>query len=244
MKAYKNKKQQEKQNLERILSKSDKIISYFHNGCIVLSKSIGKILHHLLLNLDYDPKVIVGDIVTDNISKLYEWITSFEKNEYLKKRKIFRKMQEKINFYKKIETQTIKDAYSRLASFLKQNNQLAERGEFSILNVTNQGLNTVSRFSFNNRSMFSNRTNQFESVNEDFNMNILDELNVEKGGRTNESLPDILCRFQNKLNGENLGTMPPVLLNDFIKKFKTVTGRFKRQLLRSSVETVIGNQTR
>ena len=235
MKAYKNKRQQEKQNLERILSKSDKIISYFYNACTVLSKSIGKILHHLLLNLDYDPKDIVGDIVTDNINKLYEWITSFEKNEYLKKRKIFRKMQEKINFYKKIEIQTIKDAYSRLASFLKQNNQLAERGEFSILNATNQGINTVSRFSFNNRSMFSNRTNQYESVHDDFNMNILDELNTEKGGRTNETLTDLLCRFQSKLNGENLGNMPPVLLNDFIKKFKNVTDNFYGQILKLSL---------
>ena len=231
MKAYKDKRQQEKHNLERILSKSDKIISYFYNACTVLSKSIGKILHHLLLNLDYDPKVIVGDIVTDNINKLYEWITSFEKNDYLKKRKIFRKMQEKINFYKKIDISTIKDAYTRLASFLKQNNQLAERGEFSILNATNQNINTMSKFSFNNRSVFSNKTNQFESLHDDFNINILDELNTERGGRNNETLTDLLCRFQNKLSGDSLANMPPAILEDFIKKFKNVTGKLKRCVL-------------
>ena len=222
LKVHKDKRKQEKANLERILSKADKIIKYLHNGCVVLGKAMGKMLHHLLLNLSYDPKDMIASIVTEDVQRLYEWIHSLEKNEYLKKRKLFRNMNEKINFYKKIDLNTINDAYGRISSFLRENQQLAERGEFSVLNATHNQINTRSRFSV--RSVFSNRTNQYESVNDDFNPNILDELNTERGSMSRESITDLICRFQDRLNTENLAAMPPVLLTDFVKKFRSITG--------------------
>lgn len=45
-------------------------------------------------------------------------------------------MNSKVNFYKKLEIPTMQKAYNRLFSFLKENDRLGERGEFSILNTT------------------------------------------------------------------------------------------------------------
>lgn len=239
LKVHKEKRKQEKDNLERILVKADKIITYFHNGCVVMGKAMGKMLHHLLLNLTYDPREMVTAIVTEDVQRLYEWIHSLEKNEYLKKRKLFRQMNEKVNFYKKIDLTTIKDAYSRISSFLKENQQLAERGEFSVLNATHNNINTKSRFSV--RSMFSNRTNQYESVNDDFNPNILDELNNDRMVVGRETITELICRFQERIITENYAAMPPVLLSDFIKKFKGLTGGLKRSILFSCHEAVDGN---
>ena len=237
LKIHKEKRKQEKTNLEKILGKADKAITYFHNGCVVLSKAIGKILHHLLLNLSYDPKEIITSIVTEDIQKLYDWIHSLDKNEYLKKKKFFRQMNEKVNFYKKIDLNTIKDAYARISIFLKENQQLAERGEFSVLNASNNNINTKSRFSL--RSVMSNRTSRVESINDEFNTNILDELNVERINTGRESIIELICRFQDKLNTENFAVMSPILLSDFIKKFKGISGKLKRSILFSNAKTFI-----
>ena len=89
--------------METLLIKADKIIQYFHNASVVLGKEMGKILHHLLLQLDYDMKTIPNKIVKDDVEKLYSLIRAFDNNDYIRKRKIFQKMNQKINFYKKLE---------------------------------------------------------------------------------------------------------------------------------------------
>lgn len=60
------------------MRKADRVINYFHNAAVVLGKEMGKILHHLVLQLDYDMKAIPNKIVKDNIDKLYSLIRSFE----------------------------------------------------------------------------------------------------------------------------------------------------------------------
>ena len=88
-------------------------------------------------------------------------------------------MGPKINFYKKLEIQTLQKAYNRLYGFLKESERLGERGEFSILNVTGANFlgKSTSRLQFN-RSIISNRTLGMDSIND--GNNILDALNDEK----------------------------------------------------------------
>lgn len=59
------------------------------------------------MQIEYDMKTLTSKIVTSDVSTLYDWIRSFENNEYLKKRKIFQNMGSKINFYKKLEVPTM-----------------------------------------------------------------------------------------------------------------------------------------
>lgn len=62
---------------------------------------------------------------------------------------------------------------------MRNNEALAEKGEFSILNSTHANLlNMSSSKMLLNKSVFSNRTLVMESMNE--GNNILDELNNEK----------------------------------------------------------------
>ena len=103
VKSYKEKKKQQQQVLEKIIQKSDKVISFFHNAAVVLGKSMQKMLHHLILNMEFDAKNIPAKIVNQNMDKLYALIRGFENNVYLKKRKLYSGMKAKINFYKKLE---------------------------------------------------------------------------------------------------------------------------------------------
>ena len=50
-------------------------------------------------------------------------------------------MGQKINFYKKLEVNALQGAYNRLHNYIMRNNEaLAEKGEFSILNSTHANL--------------------------------------------------------------------------------------------------------
>lgn len=78
--AYQKRHTEKRKQLEKMLIKSDKLIKYFHNAAEVLGKEMGKILHHLLLQLPYNMKEIPGRIVKDNMEKLYSLIRTFEGN--------------------------------------------------------------------------------------------------------------------------------------------------------------------
>ena len=70
---------------------------------------------------------------------------------------------------------------------LRNNEALAEKGEFSILNSTHANLlNQSSSRMLLNKSVFSNRTLVMESMNE--GNNILDELNCEKNKFSQQKL--------------------------------------------------------
>lgn len=88
-------------------------------------------------------------------------------------------MGPKINFYKKLEIPTLQKAYNRLFNFLRENDRLGERGEFSILNTTGANfLGNSNSWLLLNKSLMSNRNLGLESMNE--GNNILDELYEEK----------------------------------------------------------------
>lgn len=223
LKKYKEKHRKEKRNLEKLIFKSDKIINYFHNASVQLGKSIGKMLHHLLIHLEFNMKEIPSKIVNNDISKLYDWIRTLEKNEYLKVRKIFRGMSDKLNFYKKLEIPVLQNAYNRIHSFLKQNEQLAERGEFSMLNATGMNSHLMSR----SRSRFLG--NESMMSNFKWGESVMDSKILETEKRS-DSIPESLCHFHDVLVLKNLHNLTPVLLTDFMKKFKKVIGTVHEQI--------------
>ena len=141
-------------NLEKLLFRSDKIISFFYNSIMKLIKQFGKPLHHLLLNMEFQMKEVVKKVLTVDISKIHNWIHQFETNKYLKQKKLFRNMKTKLSFYKAFDINVLQDAYNRLGDFLKQNSKLANKGEFSILNKTNTNIMlSMSRSFMGNRNL-------------------------------------------------------------------------------------------
>jgi hypothetical protein len=229
MTKYKEKHRKERRNLEKLIFKSDKIINYFHNAGVQLGKSVGKMLHHLLIHLEFDMKEIPGKIVNNDINKLYEWIRSLEKNEYLKVRKIFRGMSEKLNFYKKLEIPVLQNAYNRIHAFLKQNEQLAERGEFSMLNAT--GMNSQIMMSRSKSRFMVN-----ESMMSNFKWESAMDSKILEVDKKIDTIPEALCNFHDVLARKNLVNLTPVLLNDFMEKFKAVVETVHDQMNAISIQ--------
>lgn len=232
VKNYKSKIKSERENLEKILAKSDKVIGYLHNAAMELAKSIGKILHNLVLNVDFDMKDVLKRVAVEDMSRIHEWIQWFERNDYLKKNKLYRNMAEKLNFYKKLEIPVLQEVYGRISRTLKAGERLAEKGEFSVLNTSQANFVNKSVLS-TNKSVISNRNDKNESMqNDGYMMNILDELNNDGANMVNvrkESLAEAIARLQDKINGDALAQMTPQGLSDSIKRIQGVAGELTRQ---------------
>lgn len=141
-------------------------------------------------------------------------------------------MGPKINFYKKLEIPTLQKAYNKLFSFLKENERLGERGEYSVLNTT--GANFLGKSQsrlFMNRSIISNRTLGMESMNE--GNNILDELNDEKRKLDpKQSLMEATTRFHKEILSTNFKQLNPGVIESFLKKLDEVGEHVHGQIFR------------
>jgi hypothetical protein len=191
---------------------------------VELAKSIGKILHNLLINLDFDMKDVIKRVAIVDMSKIHEWIQWFERNDYLKKNKIYRNMADKLNFYKKLEIPVLQEAYGRISKAIRSGEKLAERGEFSMLNT--------SQANFVNKSVVSTNKSVLSNKNESMQMeNILDELNNDAAmvNAKRETVNETIARLYDKISGESLGQLTPQVLADSIKKIQAVAGDLTRQ---------------
>lgn len=194
-----------------------------HNASIELAKSIGKVLHALLINVEFDMKDVLRRVAIEDISKIHEWIQWFDRNDYLRKNKIYRNMNDKLNFYKKLEIPVLQDAYNRISRALKMGEKLAEKGEFSILNISQANFVNKSVMS-TNKSVVSLKNDSMQM--EAYPLNILDELNNEHAfvNTKKETVGEIVTRLCDKLNLETSGQLSPNMLSDSIKKIQLVTG--------------------
>ena len=218
--SYKERIKAEKNDLELIVKKSDKVITYLGESTIELAKSMGRILHDLVLNVDLNIKEALKKVMPEDISQIHDWIKFFERNDYLKKNKLYRKMNEKLNFLKKLEIPILQKAFNRISESLKSGDKLGMKGEFSILNATSSKVVQVNASTLSNQTNKSNLQNKNESLQLEYPMNILDELNYDK----KETVPDLIARLQDKTNNEALNQLTPGQITDAMKKIQLFMG--------------------
>lgn len=234
IKKYKEKAKSEREVYEKLLFRSDKLINYLYNGNLVMSRSLGKVLHHLLLKIPFDVKEITGKILVEDVSKLHEWVMAFEKSDFLKKAKIYRNIGDKVHFYKKLELPLLQDAYNKLFEAVKNSKTVIEEGEYSQLNAT---------LNYGNMSTNKSTANLGKGLNlsklgeEEYNPNILDELSSGAAGMMKkDSITELLVRFNDRIMSDQLTELPPVLFSDFIKKFKDTVDIFHSRVVSISLE--------
>ena len=225
-KKYQESHKTEQINIERIISKSDSVITYLHNAALELARSVSKVLHGLISKAEFNMMDILDKIVTVDMKKIHEWTIWFHRNEFLKKHKIFRNMNEKLNFYKKLEFPTLQKAYNRILEALKPSETLADKGEFSILDRSEINIMNQSVLS-KNTSVNSTKNKSMEFGN--YTVNILDELSENHASvLKRDSISALVTRLSNCITGENLSQMSHGALTDCIKKLQTVSGNLKR----------------
>lgn len=228
--SYKERIKTEKSDLELIVKKSDKVITYLGESTVELAKSMGKILHDLVLNVDLDIKEALKKVMPEDISQIHDWIKFFERNDYLKKNKLYRKMNEKLNFLKKLEIPILQKAFNRISESLKAGDKLGMKGEFSILNATTSKV-PINASTLSNQTNKSNLQNKNESLQLEYPMNILDELNNENAliNAKKETVPEIIARLQDKTNNETLNQLTPGQIMDSMKKMQSFMGELMRK---------------
>ena len=237
VKQHRKKYRDERDNLEKILLKSDKVVSFLYNATVTLAKSVGKVLHNLLLNIDYDMKDILSKIFIEDVSKVHEWILFFEKNEFLKKHRIFRNMGDKLGFYKKLEIPLLQDAYGRISKTLKQGDKLADRGEFSGLNSSQVTMFNKSRISFN-KSMVSVRDKSLQEEG-GFGGNILDELNVDSQiiCSRKENTSEFLAMVLQSLESDVFQNISLTTISDIVRKTQLVAEKVQAGIQSLTLDT-------
>lgn len=123
-------------------------------------------------------KEILQNLMTTDIGKIHDWINYFETNVFLKKHKIYRKMNEKLNFYSKLQIPVLQDAVNRLSNSIQTQDKIASFGEFSILNMSHKPFNSGSLLS-NNKSKNSHQSNTLINLENEENSGFLDNLKLE-----------------------------------------------------------------
>lgn len=218
------------EDLEKIIFKSDKVISHLFNSVSVLSKSVGKMLHNLLLNTDFDMKEVLEKMMTTNISKIHDWIAFFEGNAFLKKHKIYRKMNEKLNFYSKLEIPVLQDAVNRLGASLKDHDKLASFGEFSILNISHRQITNNSLSASKSRTSNKNTSEIKQEIGDpsDFLENFGAELD-SRNVLPSLSLEDLIQKLIEKISSVWFNDMPIKSVKEMIDNLKIIFGKIIRK---------------
>ena len=139
-------------------------------------------------------------------------------------------MNEKLNFLKKLEIPILQKAFNRISESLKAGDKLGMKGEFSILNATTSKV-PINASSLSNQTNKSNMQNKNESLQLEYPMNILDELNNENAliNAKKETVPEIISRLQDKTNNDTLNQLTPGQIMDSMKKIQGFMGEIKRK---------------
>ena len=188
---------------DQLLIKADRVCGVFHQASLRLSKALGRVLHHLLMGLPFDFKSILGGLAGKEV---YDLMHVFEKSQFCKKKRIFRKMKFKLSFFKQIKVKELQSAFERLS--LASQEQQALKGEFSVLDQSKMMM----------KSIYSSRVQ--ESMNETFNMQILDGLDDSLS--SSQDLIGQVGQLVESVERGGINDIPLVLMGDLVKGLERV----------------------
>lgn len=214
----------DREGYDKLLARADKLITFLHGGAVTLSKTLGRMLHHLLLRMPFDMKEVTAKLVVEDVGRLHEWVLGFEKSELVRRAKLFRNIGEKVHFYKQLEIPLLQEAYDKLFEFVRQCEGLAEAEEFSQLNATaGQSRLTCSRVMATSR------------VSEADPLCLLEDL-ADRAAPARQGLPDLLAALTDALATQQLGDLPLPLLEDCARKFAAAGGVLFARVLSIAVD--------
>ena len=204
-------------------------------------KTLGKVLYNLVFKIDFNFKGIVNELIKYDNKEMYDYVHHLEKNEFLKKNKMLRKMHEKVHFYEKLELPKYQKAYTKIANSLKDTENMGQRGELSYLNdnpmFTGNTLNMSRNRSILTRGQFSMN----DSINQDQSQfNLLDGLDSQiintSMVQRPQNLLDMVQRLTEKFKLERFADLNFVSIELFVKKLKEFLEHFEESLVTLNVD--------
>lgn len=228
-------------NLHSILKTCEKIIEYFYHSCRVFIKTLGKVLYNLVFKIDFNFKGIVNELIKYDNKEMYDYVHHLEKNEFLKKNKMLRKMHEKVHFYEKLELPKYQKAYSKIAASLKDIENMGQRGELSYLNENSMYMGNTLNMSRNRSILTRGQFSMNDSVNQDQSQfNLLDGLDSQiintSMVQRPQNLLDMVQRMTEKFKQEKFNELNFVSTELFVKKLKEFVELFEENIVTLNVD--------
>ena len=228
-------------NLHSILKTCEKIIEYFYHSCRVFIKTLGKVLYNLVFKIDFNFKGIVNELIKYDNKEMYDYVHHLEKNEFLKKNKMLRKMHEKVHFYEKLELIKYQKAYSKIANSLKDMENIGQRGELSYLNENSMYVGNNLNMSRNRSLLTRNQYSMNDSINQDQSQfNLLDGLDSQiintSMVQRPQNLLDMIQRITEKFKVDKFTELNFVSTELFVKKLKEFIELFEENIVTLNVD--------
>jgi chromosome segregation ATPase len=228
-------------NLHSILKTCEKIIEYFYHSCRVFIKTLGKVLYNLVFKIDFNFKGIVNDLIKYDNKEMYDYVHHLEKNEFLKKNKMLRKMHEKVHFYEKLELPKYQKAYTKIANSLKDTENMGQRGELSYLNENSMYMGNTLNMSRNRSLLTRGQFSMNDSINQDQSQfNLLDGLDSQiintSMVQRPQNLLDMMQRITEKLKVDKFSDLNFVSTELFVKKLKEFIEHFEENIVTLNID--------
>lgn len=228
-------------NLHSILKTCEKIIEYFYHSCRVFIKTLGKVLYNLVFKIDFNFKGIVNELIKYDNKEMYDYVHHLEKNEFLKKNKMLRKMHEKVHFYEKLELTKYQKAYSKIANSLKDIENMGQRGELSYLNENSMYVGNNLNMSRNRSLLTRGQFSMNDSINQDQSQfNLLDGLDSQiintSMVQRPQNLLDMMQRITEKFKVDKFSELNFVSTELFVKKLKEFIEHFEENIVTLNVD--------
>lgn len=170
---------------------------------------------------------------------MYDYVHRLEKNEFLKKNKIMRKMHDKVHFYEKLELSKYQKAYQKISTSLKNIENLGQRGELSYLNENSMYINPLNMS--RNRSILTRGQHSMnESMNQDMSqINFLDGLDSQINTSVIQRPQNLLTmaeRFTEKLRIDKFTDLSFVTVELLVKKVREFLTLFEENVVTLNVD--------
>ena len=228
-------------NLHSILKTCEKIIEYFYHSCRVFIKTLGKVLYNLVFKIDFNFKGIVNELIKYDNKEMYDYVHHLEKNEFLKKNRMLRKMHEKVHFYEKLELPKYQKAYKKIATSLKDIENMGQRGELSYLNENSMYVGNNLNMSRNRSILNRNQFSMNDSINQDQSQfNLLDGLDSQiintSMVQRPQNLLDMMQKINEKLKVDKFSDLNFVSTELFVKKLKEFIENFEENIVTLNID--------
>ena len=228
LKRYKQSFASEREALMRALQKSEKLVTHLAGTVVLVSASVGKMLHCLLTNSVFDMKEFSSVLDYRDMPLVQEMVAFLENSDCAKKQKLFKGLNDRLNFASKVDLPLMQDAFVKVQQSVQLSETMSEFDEFLALTGQQQPFANNSILSTNKSRISNQNESDMLEIQQDFELFERSNTPVDSGRPNGNGLGELSSELLARLRDarfEELG-------NDFVQKYLGTLGEVTSELTR------------
>lgn len=230
----------EKDELRKIVKKADQVFRHIYKGTFEITRLVKQSFNALLQKKGFEFKSSLTSSINAKLPKVKETAYFLENNEYLKKHKWFRKINEKIDLVAKIDCESLQQKYDKL---------LTGEGQELVQNIGDQEETGKDGYTINpNQTWASNSNSQIISDNDPEVLDLKLDFELFEPVQTVQDMvkTEHVCleksasQLLNLLANNNLRNLNENEQSEFFVKLEQIIGKLKRNSQRTIRKFICG----